>query len=115
MDPASMTFPEFYRFYLSQHLHPMTRASHVGGMTLGWVCVLAAVVTSTPWLVVGLPLFGYLGAIPSHFIWEKNRPASFISLKAFVWSIGGDFCQFVSFYTGRLPKQVAEVKRIYAT
>ena len=105
-----MTFPEFYRFYLSQHLHPMTRASHVGGMTLGWLCVIAALVTRTPVLFFGLPLFGYLGAIPSHFIWERNRPASFISLKSFVWSIGGDFCQFVSFYTGRLPKQVAEVR-----
>ena len=104
------TFDEFYAFYLSQHLHPMTRRSHVAGMTLGWIAVLAAVVLAQPWLLIGLPLFGYAGAIPSHYIWEKNKPASFLGAREFVWSIGGDLRQFVGFYSGRLTGDVNAVK-----
>lgn len=103
------TFNEFYAFYLSQHLHPMTRRSHVAGMTLGWLAVVAAIVLAQPLFVIGLPLFGYAGAIPSHYIWEKNRPASFLGVREFIWSIGGDLRQFVGFYTGRLSGDVAAV------
>jgi hypothetical protein len=107
---APRTFDEFYAFYLSQHLHPMTRLSHVAGMTLGWIAVLAAILLREPWLLIGLPLFGYAGAIPSHYIWEKNKPASFLGVREFIWSIGGDLRQFVGYYTGRLTADVKAVR-----
>jgi hypothetical protein len=108
--PAPTSFDEFYAFYLSQHMHPMTRRSHVTGMTLGWIAVAAAVVLREPLLVIGLPLFGYAGAIPSHYIWEGNKPASFLGVREFIWSIGGDFRQFAGFYTRRLNGDVAAVR-----
>ena len=57
--PAPTDFNGFYAFYLAQHLHPRTRLSHVIGMTLGWLAVLAAVLLAQPWSILGLPLFGY--------------------------------------------------------
>ncbi len=108
--PPPRTFDEFYAFYLSQHLHPMTRRSHVAGMTLGWLSVVAALVFAQPLFVIGLPLFGYTGAIPSHYIWEKNKPASFLGVREFIWSIGGDLRQFVGFYSGRLSGDVTAVR-----
>jgi hypothetical protein len=108
--PAPTTFDEFYAFYLSQHLHPMTRRSHVAGMTLGWASVAAGVVTAQPWLALGLPLFGYAGAIPSHYVWEKNKPASFLGVREFVWSIGCDLRQTIGFYTGRLERDIRSVR-----
>jgi hypothetical protein len=41
--PAPTDFNSFYVFYLTQHLHPRTRLSHVIGMTLGWLADVAAV------------------------------------------------------------------------
>lgn len=108
--PNPQSFEEFYAFYLSQHLHPATRRSHVAGMTLGWLSVGAALVTAQPWLALGLPLFGYAGAIPSHYIWERNKPASFMGLREFVWSIGCDLRQTAGFYMGRLSGDVAAVR-----
>ena len=55
-------------------------------------------------------MFGYGGAIPSHYVWEGNRPASFLGPWQFLWSIGSDLRQFVSFYTGRLDDEVAAVR-----
>jgi hypothetical protein len=108
--PPPTDFEGFYAFYLSQHLHPATRRAHVAGMTLGWLSVLAALVTRRRWLLLGLPLFGYGGAIPSHYLWEGNRPASFLGPRELVWSIGSDLRQFVSFWTGRLDGEVAAVR-----
>jgi len=108
--PAPKTFDEFYAFYLSQHLHPMTRRSHVTGMSLGWLSVALAALLRRPLVALGLPLFGYLGAIPSHYIWENNKPASFYGVKEFVWSIGCDFRQTIGFYTGRLPRDINDVR-----
>ena len=58
----------------------------------------------------GLPLFGYGAAIPSHYIWEKNKPALSYGLMPFVWAIGCDSRQAFGFYTGRLTRDVNEVR-----
>jgi hypothetical protein len=108
--PAPTDFNSFYVFYLTQHLHPRTRLSHVIGMTLGWLAVLAAALLARPWLLLGLPVFGYAGAIPSHYIWERNRPASLLGFRMFVWSIGGDLRQLARFYIRRLDSDVAAVR-----
>lgn len=109
--PVPTTFTEFWPFYVSQHLHPNTRRAHVAGMTLGWASVAAAAVLGQPWLAVGLPVLGYGGAIPSHYLWEGNRPASFLGLRPFLWSIGGDLRQTARFWTRRLDADVADVRR----
>lgn len=108
--PPPSTFDEFYAFYLSQHLHPATARSHVAGMTLGLSSVAAAVALRKPLLALGLPLFGYAGAIPSHYVWEKNKPASFLGLREFAWSIGCDLRQTIGFYTGRRKQDLADVR-----
>jgi hypothetical protein len=106
--PAPKNFDEFYAFYLSQHLHPTTRRVHVAGMTVGWLSVSAAF--RRPLIALGLPLFGYGTAIPSHYIWEKNKPALSYGLRPFIWAIGCDFRQSYGFYTGRLNRDVNEVR-----
>ncbi len=108
--PPPKNFDEFYAFYLSQHLHPTTRRVHVAGMTLGWLSVAAAVVLRRRIVALGLPLLGYGAAIPSHYIWEKNKPALTHGLMPFIWAIGCDFRQSFGFYTGRLARDVNEVR-----
>jgi hypothetical protein len=108
--PKPKNFDEFYAFYLSQHLHPTTRRVHVFGMTLGWLSVAFAALLRRPLLAIGLPLFGYGAAIPSHYIWEKNKPALSYGLMPFVWAIGCDFRQALGYYTGRLTRDINEVR-----
>lgn len=108
-DPTS--FEEFWPFYVSQHLHPNTRRAHVAGMTLGWAAVVAAVLAGRPWLALGLPVLGYGGAIPSHYVWEGNRPASFLGVRPFLWSIRGDLRQTARFWTRRLDADVEAVRQ----
>ena len=88
----------------------MTRRVHVAGMTLGWLSAAAAAVFRRPLLGLGLPLLGYGAAIPSHYIWEKNKPALSYGLMPFVWAIGCDVRQAIGFYTGRLTRDVNAVR-----
>jgi hypothetical protein len=71
------SFAEFYPFYLSQHTNPTCRRLHVTGVVLAAATAALAVLTgqwSKLWLV---PALGYgLGWI-GHFVFEKNRPATF--------------------------------------
>lgn len=43
-DPAS--FEEFWPFYLSQHMHPVTRAVHVAGTLTAWAVGLTGMCAS---------------------------------------------------------------------
>ena len=105
--PAPATYEEFWPYYVSQHLHPLTRVAHVTGTSLGIVLFVVAVLTST-WLLVPLAFaVGYGFAFASHFIWEGNRPATFGNP---AWSFRADFRQLARFYTGRLGDDVAAVR-----
>lgn len=69
--------PGFYRFYLSEHSNSWCRRMHFLGNTLVLAYFIFAVCTHrlhTLWLL--LPL-GYGPAWIGHFVFEKNRPASF--------------------------------------
>jgi hypothetical protein len=71
------TFAEFYPFYLSQHRNPVCRTLHVAGVvsSLGLLLLLLA---RQQWLAAPLfPLPGYACGWIGHFVFEKNRPASF--------------------------------------
>lgn len=82
------SFEDFYIFYLSEHSHPVNRALHFIGTTLGilwfWGCIIT---DSMKFLPITL-LFGYGFAWFGHFIIEKNKPASF---KQPLFSFRGDF------------------------
>jgi len=92
-------FEEFWPFYLSQHSKPATRMFHfigtlimfilftIGLLQLNWMCFLTGIVTA------------YFLAWFSHFIIEKNHPATF---NYPVKSIRGDLTMFWKMLTGTL-------------
>ena len=63
-DPT--TFEEFWPYYVSQHLHPATRAIHVGATTAALACGAAGVAFFNPVLVAASPVIGYGPAWASH-------------------------------------------------
>lgn len=91
-------FRDFYPFYLTEHVNPVSRRLHVVGTGLVIATLVAALLTLNPWLLLAAPLLGYGFAWIGHFAFEKNRPATF---KYPLWSLMGDFRLFFETVSGR--------------
>src|SRR5690606_3075220 len=70
-------YHEFYHFYLTEHRHMVSRRLHVAGSSIGLCCFTQAIRQGKPrYFAYGL-LSGYACAWIGHFIFERNKPASF--------------------------------------
>ena len=94
------TFAEFYPFYLGEHGNRTCRRLHFVGSTLALACLAMLVATGKPqYLLYGL-LAGYGCAWIGHFVFEKNKPASF---KRPLYSFMGDWVMYKDMWTGKIP------------
>jgi hypothetical protein len=96
------TFKEFWPEYLRLHSQPITRAIHYAGTMTGIAMAAVGVATGGIGLIVAAPIVTYGLLFPSHFIFEKNNPATF---KNPLMSIGGDFKLLFCFLTGRIKDE----------
>ncbi|MBQ4814326.1 hypothetical protein A7985_18065 [Pseudoalteromonas luteoviolacea] len=71
------SFEEFYPFYLEEHSNRLCRRMHFIGSSLVLMVLLASLMTQFWWLLTLLPLLGYGFAWLGHFIYERNKPATF--------------------------------------
>lgn len=70
-------YSEFYRFYLTEHRSIMSRRLHATGSSIGIYFFSKAIRQRKPkYFVYGL-VSGYACAWVGHFVFEKNKPASF--------------------------------------
>ncbi|WP_372769534.1 Mpo1-like protein [Pseudoalteromonas sp.] len=67
----------FYPFYLSQHQNTVCRRLHFVGSLLGLTCLAAAFILQAPYYILLGLVLGYLFAWIGHFVFEKNKPATF--------------------------------------
>jgi hypothetical protein len=93
------SFAEFYPFYLSEHANRTCRRLHFVGTSLGLACLAAALATLTPWWLLAGLLIGYAFAWVGHFVFEKNRPATFTYP---LWSFMGDWVMWSEILRGRI-------------
>jgi len=94
------TFADFYPFYLSEHSNRTCRRLHFAGSSLALACLAKMVWTGQPqYLLYGL-LCGYGCAWIGHFVFEKNKPASF---KRPLYSFMGDWVMYRDLWLGRIP------------
>jgi hypothetical protein len=99
MEKEYKTFAEFYPFYLSEHSDPNCRRLHFVGSLLV-VVLLGYVIISQKWAMLLLvPVIGYGFAWVGHFVFEKNRPATF-SYPLF--SFMGDWAMFKDILAGKV-------------
>jgi hypothetical protein len=98
MEARYQSFREFYPFYLTEHVNPVSRRLHVVGTGLVILMLIAAIVTRNGWLLLAAPLTGYGFAWVGHYLFEKNRPATF---RYPLWSLMGDFRLFFETVSGR--------------
>ncbi|MFW1982717.1 Mpo1-like protein [Acinetobacter guillouiae] len=70
-------YSEFYRFYLTEHRSMMSRRLHAAGSSVGIYFFSKAIrQRKVKYVAYGL-LSGYACAWVGHFVFEKNKPASF--------------------------------------
>ncbi|MBP8098815.1 MAG: DUF962 domain-containing protein [Arenimonas sp.] len=94
------SFREFYPFYLAEHENRTCRRLHFIGSSLVLGC-LAMLVRGggAIWILYAL-LCGYGFAWVGHFVFEKNKPATF---KHPIYSLAGDWVMFKDMLIGRIP------------
>jgi hypothetical protein len=97
------SFRQFWPFYVREHSRPITRALHFIGSTLVLAIVAAAVVTGRPWLLLATPFAGYGFAWFGHFVFEKNKPASF---KYPLYSFFADWVMYGKILSGTMRAEV---------
>ncbi|CAM5466619.1 Mpo1-like protein [Rhodanobacter lindaniclasticus] len=92
-------FAEFYPFYLGEHANRTCRRLHFIGSTLVIAALLLALVTGQwRWLWL-MPVAGYGFAWVGHYVFEKNRPATF---KHPLYSLAGDWVMYGQMLRGRI-------------
>ncbi|MCB1042815.1 MAG: DUF962 domain-containing protein [Acidobacteria bacterium] len=92
------SFTEFYPYYLAEHRDARCRRCHFVGSFLVILLVFAGVVVN-PWWFAATPVVGYGFAWIGHFVFEKNRPATF---KHPLYSLMGDWVMFKDMIMGRV-------------
>ncbi|WP_295520917.1 DUF962 domain-containing protein [Limnohabitans sp. Rim8] len=97
--PRHTHFAEFYPFYLSEHSHRTCRRMHFVGSTLSLMCLAMLAITGKPQYFVYALLCGYGCAWIGHFVFEKNKPASF---KRPLYSFMGDWVMYRDMWRGRV-------------
>ncbi len=70
-------FKEFYPFYLNEHSNSVCRMLHIIGTTLVLLVLIYSLFRSQYYLLWSLPFIGYGFAWIGHYVFEKNRPATF--------------------------------------
>jgi len=92
-------FEEFWPFYLGEHSLPATRQFHFLGTTVGLVLL-----SFGQWIAA--PIVAYGCAWAGHFVFEKNKPATF---RHPLWSFRGDFRMYKMMLLGELDAELARL------
>jgi hypothetical protein len=93
------SFRAFYPYYLGEHSNRLCRRWHFVGSTLVLLILLLAIASGRPaWLWL-LPVAGYGCAWIGHFVYEKNRPATF---RHPLYSLLGDWVMYTQMLRGKL-------------
>jgi hypothetical protein len=104
------TYEEFWPYYVSQHLDPRCRACHLTGTV--WALGLLATAPVMPPNLLAAPVVGYGMSWIGHFLFERNRPASWHSGKYFAWSFRSDFRMLRYTLTGRMQGEIARARAV---
>lgn len=93
------TFAEFYPFYLAEHSNQTCRRLHFIGSSLVIIVLLYALFSGRLSFLFLLPVIGYGFAWVGHFVFEKNRPATF---QYPLYSLAGDWVMFKDMLVGKI-------------
>ncbi|KAI9591547.1 hypothetical protein BDF19DRAFT_454741 [Syncephalis fuscata] len=93
------SFADFYPFYLGEHNHATNRRLHLLGTTTTLTLLASILVTGRSFFYAPLAFVpGYFCAWVGHFLFEKNKPATF---KHPFYSLMGDLRLFYEVVTSQ--------------
>lgn len=102
------SFTEFYPYYLSEHSRLTCRVLHYIGSSMV-LAMLAYILFSQSWIwLLSLPFLGYGPAWIGHFVFEKNKPATF---QYPLYSFCGDWVMLKDAITGRLSQKLEDINQ----
>ena len=93
------SFSQFYPYYLKEHSNRVCRLLHFVGTGLVIALLFHILLTGSIKRLILLPVIGYGFAWVGHFVFEKNRPATF---KHPLYSFMGDFVMFKDILFGKV-------------
>jgi len=96
---AVHSFAEFYPIYLGEHTDRTCRRLHFVGSSLTLVCLAMLLASGRPQYLLYALLCGYGFAWIGHFVFEKNKPASFSRP---LYSFMGDWVMYKDIWTGKI-------------
>lgn len=103
---------EFYPYYLTEHSNYSSRALHFIGtgsfiaLTI-WACIVGPL-----WLLFLGPVAAYGFAWIGHFVFEKNKPATFTYP---LLSLCSDFIMFYHILTFQIGKKLEQAQKLTIT
>jgi hypothetical protein len=98
-------FESFWPYYVAQHRNPTCRKLHFAGTSLGLTGVVLGLVVS-PWFFAAAPIVGYGLAWVGHYVFEKNKPATFGHP---AWSLRGDLRMMRLIALGQMTAEAARL------
>lgn len=93
------SFAEFYPFYLSEHANVICRRLHFSGTSIALLLFVGAFYWGDYRLALLGFVQGYAWAWVGHFVFEKNRPATF---KYPLYSFLGDWVMYKDMWLGKI-------------
>jgi hypothetical protein len=102
------SFEDFWPDYVRAHANKTNRQLHFVGSTLAAVCVVGGVITRRPLLLLAAPVVGYGFAWVGHFVFEKNKPATFTHP---LYSLRGDWVMWSKIANGTMDAEVERYTR----
>jgi len=90
---------EFFPYYLSQHRNNMNRLLHIIGTLLANLILIYSLISANFKYLQYFPVVGYGFAWIGHFVFEKNKPATF---GYFRYSLMSDYKMIYEVLTGNV-------------
>ncbi len=98
-DTKFTSFKKFYPYYLSEHKLRINKILHIiGSLTSITFIIIIIYIEKYKYIPLSI-FFGYGCAWIGHFIFEKNRPATF---KYPIYSFLGDWMMLKDVLTGKI-------------
>ena len=98
-DTKFTSFKDFYPYYLSEHKLRINKILHAIGSLSGLGFLIYSIYTEQYQFIPFSFIFGYTFAWVGHFVFEKNKPATF---KYALYSFMGDWFMLRDIILGKI-------------
>ena len=99
IDTKFTSFKKFYPYYLSEHKLKINKILHIIGSLSGLIFLIIILYSKNYTYIPLSFLIGYTFAWIGHFVFEKNKPATF---KYPIYSFMGDWVMLKDVLTGKI-------------